>query len=285
MELNQNTIINEEKTRNLVENQVTLHLKINLQLLNDDIDRLKKMIDKTKSPVMLKNIKMTIKYLEGIRKKANKSTISLDWTVINNKVVARPFEMRKIDMLDINTTDYVVLDDKTLVNIDYSDVINAIALELGHRDFCLDSSDIEKRLKDISIISVNDINILKERGILEDDMAVALMSSRIEDTPYRSDDTNERYDYFGNNVGEGTDYRDMIESSINCAMQKLVYNTFNTASQIGIDIYVCGVYENSMAFIMDNDKVEALKNKLENDKVTIRVFGRKFEVTPKIVAY
>lgn len=250
-------------------------------LIDDDIIKMSRKNDIAKYEVTRKNTNMIINNLEHMKKEINKrgkKGIEVWWHLEGNRIKSKPIEFISVRNYGINTVEYVERQEDAIVCIDYSEVMSVLALEIVYRDLGISFKSMENKLKDISIIGVNDIAKLKNEITLPD--CEVMRSFRVEQTDYQSKHTNELVDYFGNNVGEDILYNKALQSSYNQAMSIITTSIISNANKLNLDMNIVSVLEDRIYLSNASSK---LRECIET--ICLKVFGRLFEIVPEIVIY
>lgn len=254
---------------------------LDCESIGDDIKKLKDRRVGLKGNKLI-NIDRVIKYLELLLKEAKKGEFSSMWVLNGNKVESIPIEIRDVKMFGINVNDYIRVGDKRIITIDYSSVLDLMTFEISYRDFGYTMDEVEDKLKGLSSLAVYPMSKIEE--LLDKNEYEVGLSLMVEDTPYISVDIsgnnkNDMYDYFGNLVDESKYYTNMLKSSRDIIMSIILTNILGRILEAGKGVEILGVFESGISLRVDSDISKLI------DTVVIRVFGRKFEVEPKVEIY
>lgn len=281
--IKQDSQVDRAKLPGLLDKFGNTPIKLDLQLIQDDVIKLDTIYgEKATSKLRRENINRTKRYLASLARHSEKP-IELKWALRGNEILSAPIEVRKIPQFGIQTTDYITLDSgNKLLSYNFSKVLDIIAFEITHRDFGFSTEAVEKELSHISSVmaySCDELNSLMEWS--EYRYSITMM---IGDSPYMSADKKTVRDYFGNPLDTDKYYRSVIESSREIAVDIIVQNLLGRAQQKRLQVYLAGVYEDSIYFIVP-DSVAEVATQDFMESVVIRAFGRKFEVPPRIQLY
>lgn len=260
-----------------------MQYKFSEQSIKDDIDKLTAM-EVGANRLKLENIRRTKKYLSGILKRAVRGSVKVNWDLKGNEITSIPIEIRKIKMFGIQTTDYIVLENEAVLSIDYSQLIDMLSFEIAYRDLGFTQKDIENKLSDISIVGVSSADILFERDLVENNTYEVTLGMMIDDTPYMSPDKTIMLDYFGNDLETDKYYRSIIENTRSIAISIIIQDMLNNVNKYGLKVEIAGVFEDSVCLILPDGKDERTARLLA-EPIVARVFGRRFEVKPKVQMY
>lgn len=262
----------------------SLKIKLNSELIKDDIDKVDKLLSQATRISQRKYLESVIDYLNMLYKKSTKSNITLQWTFIGEEPRTFPFEIKQFKKLQIQATDYIVMNNTKMLSFEYKDLLNIMALDIVYREFGYSFSDIEHMLCSVSILNIQDTKILYDKGLLSDDIYSVALEMAVGDTPHLDTETHEVTDYFGNIHKASKYYREAVLGSRNVAMNILLQQLLYNATQHGYKIKLAGVFEDSLYFILPSDEAEEIQKGL-TDSLTIRLFGRMFEINPIVKLY
>jgi hypothetical protein len=214
----------------------------------------------------------------------------LKWKLEHWKLISDPIELYSFDPYNIRLTDYITLDDNKLIKIDYKDAFELIAFEMMHRDMGFDTWDIDDKLSDIGIASIANAKVVLD--IMDDSALYCSKIYKIGDSQYATKDGEMSWDYFGTAYDKDETaftsgrYLECVNRSIDmviCLITRSLIENF-TSNSVKFDI--CALNEDGIYFLVDDTKVN-INNIISNtvESVIVRVFGRKFEVKPKITIF
>jgi len=257
---------------------------LNPQAITDDIERLKIKADNSKNKIYVKNCWRLVDYLKKLNRVATQNdTINLEFKYNGKFIVSDPIEVRKLDGFNVQTTDYFDLMGKYVMTLDYSNLINGLALELGYYDLGYSTDEIEEKLADIGIVATYDSKDLGD--LLEDSLYRTLYGLRIEDSSYLAPDGKSVYDYYGEKVTDRISYIGMLDSTARKTMAIITADVLTEALNNKYNVELAGVYEDSLVLLIPSEcNTEEVSSKLGQPEVA-RLFGRKFLFEPAITIY
>ena len=288
--IKQNTNYNKAGLEKSLEALGSTLLTLDTQLIEDDIQKLKRKIqDENTARMDMININKIIKYLEKLKTKVlpSNSSVRIAWGLQDNNVVSSNASIRQFKRYNVQAIDYVVpVEGSYIVTVDYSEVLDALALEMAHRDIGVETTDIEKSLANINIFGVNDIQILKDLDIFESGLFEDSKGLKMEDSSYKG--LKGAISYYGYSLGKEETYKRAMEETAKVTtniilkelLDKVAVNMrANKSDEKAFKLL--GVYENGFSFMIDDTKLmgDAI------DSVAVRIFGRTFEIKLKINAY
>ena len=261
-------------------------LSMNEVAIRDDIEKLR---DKLKTNGIAKqhhkNIQQIIKYLERlIMEIDDEGNLELTWKYTKGKLSCSPISLANCQPYNIRATDYINTGDETLTLIDYKDVYEIIAFEMMHRDLGETHESMEEHLKDIGVLSISPAN--KITDLFDGESPVSMSRyMRIGSSPYATDNGKLSWDYFYSAGGEQTafkshTYKECTDRTFDIITLILTKSILSNLFKCGVTAEVCAVDTDGMFILTDKDISSSLGKYL--DTVVVRVFGRKFEVCPKI---
>lgn len=262
------------------------HLKIrmNTELIQDDIGKVKALAEQANRISQLKYLRGVEEYLKMLLKKSLKKQVNLQWTFIDNRVRAFPFEIKQFKKIQIQATDYIVMNGVKMLSFEYEHLLNMLAFDIVHREFGFTFEDIEKELSSISLLSVQDCSILYDKELLTPNTYNIALEMAVEDSPHLDMETHEITDYFGIKHEPSKYYREAILASRDMAMNILLQQLLTKAIQKGFDIKLAGVFDDSLYFVVPISNAEEIQTGLQ-DSLEVRIFGRIFELNPIIKLY
>lgn len=289
IKIDSGTKINEGSLNKLLEIFRANNIKLNIETIDYDINKLINKKDKDKdNKVYNINKGLIVNYLKGLKDIAVKnSQLGLRFFIENRKIKSIPFETKKIDYFDIETTDYIE-NNKIIINIDYSKLMDNIAFEMGYRDFSFEHNalEIEELLKDVSIIGVNDGKVVNDIRLdwVGNDRIYNYYKCLIANTRYRTLNKKNYTDYYGNVIVNDLEYRGVLESTMNYTMCIIVYSILNELYEENIkDIKLLAVYDSSLVLMADSSKYNNIA--AIHRAVCVRLFGRYFKFLPEVKIY
>lgn len=268
-------------------------VKLNLELLNADYEKYSALsVDKTKSKVDRKNFGAIAKYLLKIKNKADVNGVyQMTWMYEHYKVKAYPVSLGYSPAFRFTAVDYIEPHGGKLVSVSYADVFKIIAFDMMYRDYDCKLSDIENDLKSCSIMAPNPAHIIMDvikKYTHDEDIVTMASAMRIGNSPYATPDCAMAWDYFGTAHRNGEKafeckyYHDAVYRSLDVANAIIVSNILSKFISYNISFKICGVDTENMYFIVGNDAVTDNNKASIFEPVTVRTFGRLFEVKPVI---
>lgn len=280
--LTQESKIDKQRLDVLLDKYGHTEYNFNEHLILDDIDKLKEWESQAVTAIRLENLKKIRKYLDTMAKRASKGPFSVDWILSGNRIISVPVEIRRAKMYNIQATDYIDINNESIISLDYSEILNIIAYEIAYTDFDVSIDDIEEVLKDVGIITIYPRKILSK--LIDEKTYEKSLVMRIGDTPYLAPNKKTIYSYFGDELTNDGKYFRVINESCSTAISIIVENILNKINRMGYNIKIYGVFEDSVYFMLPDGRSKEIEKEL-SEPVIVRAFGRKFEVTPKVQVY
>jgi len=261
-----------------------VHVRLNSQAIKDDIEKMKKLAEASNKKLYVKNCWRIVDYLDRLGKVAkNEEEIRLDFKYNGDFIESSPIDIRKINGFNVQTTDYFDVMGKSVLTLDYSKLMDAMALDIGYLDLGYTTEEIEDKLKDVGIVATYDSSDFGD--LLEDNLYIVMCGLKIEDSPYVSVDNKNMHDYFGDKVKDRVNYLETLTKSSKKIMAIVAMDVLTEADKHSCKIELAGVYEDSLVILVpDKCSVELLSEKLAQPQV-IRLFGRKFLFKPEVQIY
>lgn len=260
---------------------------LNPKMIEDDIHKVE-VYSKEKSVNSndARNMKKIIKYLNVLLNAVNpiNHQFVLSWEVNNKRTVSESVGLLHFPDYKVQTTDYIELGDKSLIRMDYRDVLEIIAFDMMYRDLGYSFQDMEEALKDVGIVAITPAARLL--GLLDESPVSLSKHLRIGDSPYATCDGKMAWDYFGLAEQDGSSafssgrYIDCVGYSLDVALSIINMHILKTLHSANITVGLCAINENGIYYLAD--KLSSQKVADTADSVVVRAFGRRFEVIPKV---
>ncbi len=267
--------------------QLTTTVEIYIEQVQEDIERMNKELLNAKSKADKENIKNIIKWLERIIAKTDNGELEYSWSYFeNNGLKTYPIEVRNIEEYGIYFVDYLkAKENQKIVRLEYTDLANLIAFEMMHRDLGYSNYNMEERLKKIGIVGVYDIRDFLD-NIEKDERDTYKLSKMlgIENSPYLRADRKKITDYFNIKEFNAKLYREAVEYSCRHAMMLVLEKTMNNLYNSKLKFSLCAITNTEIDIIFEDVNSLNIDEKLV-ESVIVRIFGRRFEVKPKIQVY
>ena len=234
-------------------------ISLNKELIKEDIANWERIGDKSEETMGY------IEYLGNLLDTPDNFEITLH--IKSGMIKTYDIQLVNNSKYGINVYRYLNLD---VIALDYTKIADCIAVDMMYRDIGYTFNELEKQFKNIGIVTVYELkyldNIIDTQGMYEDSKCL-----RIEDSQYNIHRTNKILDYFGSKTFNNTYYKDVVKYSclkaMNIVAENLILSRYDV---IGVD--------ETHVYIVSNKDID--KSKIAS---CVRVFGRKFEVTPKVV--
>ena len=291
MNINQGQDINLRKLKRSL-SKFSNSICLDINSINNDINKLEQikqtvMSDKKNLGQLLDKIRDTKRYLESIKSLAETNdNVTLNWVISDNMIKSTPINFNVINLgkAEINTTDYIVLNDTRLICVDLSNLLSLIAFEIVHRDLGLTDRDIEENISNKSnIIGINDSAVFNE--YIDNRFYEKALLLRVDDTAYKNILDNKLYSYYGDAVGKSDYYKDVLIQTYKKTMSIVLEYLLNILNDMSLNLQFIGI-TNSRIYFLDlsksnNDSIK-LRDKVD---INIRVFGRNFKAYTDIDIY
>lgn len=285
--------INEKSIKTIDDTRMNFQLKkfsrgyylVNRQLIEFDIDRLDALYNEVTDKKVREEIQDGIVYLLDLLDSLSESNyLQTIWCTIDGKIISKPFQFRDFKHIGIYSYRYLEKYEDYTIQINLSDIKNALAIQMCHRDMCYDTQYLDKALTEMGI-GIKGIDKAERLFDVTLDNAydecIQLLAG---DNAYMSyDEENQVYvyrDYFGGIVKSNT-YKEILESSLSKATTLVIMDILNKLRGIAeYDTYFIGAMGDSVYFASNMDN--ATLNDVFLDTISLRVLGRSFDVTPTI---
>ena len=190
-------------------------------------------------------------------------------------VCTAPFEMCKISELSVQTTDYIVLDGTTILEVNFGKALDTIAFEMCHQDAGISWEETEEAMKHMSLLGkyrYDEADILSELKYGE---CKSLMVQRS-----TFGGPGDMRTYFGDKVKDTkTYYRALMSTARKCGCfaTGFIIDRLTDARAQGWQIVA--VFEDSVQLLVDNKHLESVIKQLKDVEVVTKVHSRRI-VTP-----
>ena len=265
---------------------------VNVEMIEADLSRLKSMEKSAFNKYDKRNIAYIKKELYRIAENIDLDnpviTLDFHFDMSKYRIVSEPVEFNHYNIYNIKTTDYIVSGKNKIMHIDYSNVFKIILFEMMYREFGYTLKSMEEILKHIGIVTVvSDSEIM---SCIPENIVNLSKSMSITDSPYATVDHKMAWDYFSHiSLDESVKaftsgyYRDCTTRSINLANTIIVRDMAEALEKSNIDFGIISVNEDGLYISINNEDEDIVKENI--DSISVRAFGRKFEVKPKIKVY
>lgn len=281
--IRQDSRIDSKTLTKLLDKYGNVQFKLNSQAISDDIERLKDLAEQKKDKMYVKNCWRIVDYLTKIQRVANKGNIEIKYEHDGKFINSSPIEIRKFADFNIQTTDYIDVVDKSVISLDYSKLMDGLALELGYHDLGYTHEEIEDTLGDIGIVAHYESSKLGK--LLEERNYRILYNLRIEDSDYLLPDKKGINDYYGETVKDKISYIEALDSTSRKSMSIIVTEILSEALSNKYEVQLVGVYEDSLVLLVPHDlDAKTIGKQLAKAQV-VRIFGRKFAFEPAVQIY
>lgn len=287
IELIQHKVTNSELSNNI--NKIEeIEVNIDKNMVEHDINRLKKELDKSTNRYDKANIKALIKYLEKLLKNTNEDgVLEICWNNSKDGIpVTYPIKIINEQLYKVDISNYVATaSNENIICIDLTELADIIAFEFIFKELGETHDSIEGLLDKCGILSFEDSSILTNRFKENNDKMFELSKDmKVSDTPYMSSEDYELHDYFHTKKFKVNTYKEVVEYSCRYAATLIANNILNNLNTNNINYKLLAINSTNIVFIIDK-----LENKEDYqsfiDEVSIRVFGRRFIVNTKVEVY
>lgn len=265
-----------------------LEVSFNVETIDDDINRLVEIDTKNKSANFKKNLDNTIDFLESTKRHylkfrdKNTGKLKISFIPSDEKLRSTPIELKKIELFNLETADYMNIGNSIMVDVNYSKLITAMAFRYAYEDLDYSLEEIEEKLANINIvITYNEEDFDK---IIDDDLNYKVLKTfKIDKCPWMHPNKKEIYSFFNDKIKNTTGkYDKVIEYNAKKFMVLIVGNMLEQLSKFRDKISIAGLYEDSFKVLIYNE--EDLKSILDfiNEGTGIELFGRCFKYIPEI---
>lgn len=286
-----------KQIENLFEiNDYMANFEIDEKLIKEDIRKLKNRSDTASNKNNIKNLKYIIDKLENILDKVEDGKLEHTFS-IDRYGDGDGYELTQYGVETDNYYDYDIYfrdyikakDDEKVVSIEYRELADALALELMYRDIGETHDTIEKKLDGYGIVGIYDIKDLFRELKTKNKLYELSSKKIINSSPYIRADGKSVTDYFNiidviiDKYGR-TRYRKVVEFSVRHAILISLLELQERLNKEQIQFKVSTITEFGIDLVV-NDRTDKNINKIIDVTMVVRVFGRKFEIKPRVQIY
>lgn len=262
----------------------TISIAFNTEFIKRDLAKLDRFKSDAKSKVDKENIKALTNYLNKLLKYTkDTSRYEMVWEIRDGLPFSYPMDLIKENVYGIDTCNYIeISSDEKLVELDTSELADIIAFEMMAYDLGETHESIEKILESCGIIGLEKSSLITD--IFKDDpisMYNLSKTTKITDCPYLSYESNKVHDYFNTKEFKTNEYRDVVSYSCKYANTVIANTIHKNCTRASIESKIVMICGTAVTLIIKSTNEVDIRNNLLED-VSIRAFGRKFVVEPKI---
>lgn len=232
------------------------------------------------SKVMKGNIAKAINYIKMVQSKS-KQEDKFTWAVDGGELYSTPFELVELTQLGINAVDYVELTAEKMIAVGYAELANIIAFELMFRDLGENHESMEDKLGSIGLTAIHPSSAIT--GLIDSKAFEMSKVLKIGDSAYLNKDTREIHSYFYKDI-RAKGYREVVKSSCLEAINIIVSTLIPQMITQGMQVKLYSVSETGFYMSVPEGQDISILKSLDYT-VTVRTFGRRFEVLPNIRVY
>lgn len=260
------------------------------ELMNKDLQRFQEELQNTSNKYNKKNLEAIVKYLKKLIKFTKDGKFELCWKIDKDDIIPSTYPIRLIyeELYNINICNYIELDTgHRFVDVDMQELADIMAFEFMYRDLGETNRSVEKLLEHCGVSTYEDSSKLTKYFDNREEYNNIFGLSKIlkvEDSPYRIRDTKEMIDYFDSRRFDATTYKEVVQHSCEYANTLVVNSLVKEAAKAGVEFKLLSIDATRIQFIVSECANEFIRDILVGE-VSIRSFGRKFKVQPKIGIY
>lgn len=286
MIINQNTLFNEFLLNDLLRNVLEGPMKVDRKLLDYDI-KTTKTRERKECGDRKKELAKQSSYLCELRR-AGTEIKKYKFSCKDARLVGFPFKCEYYDeykcVEKTSPKEYLVTEEKTAyISLDYTELLNGLALELSYPDYIGLLTELESSLKSVNTVSSYDCSILYSLDWLYDLYFLEAKTGKICSSDYYVSKGAAR-DYFLNEVKIDGTYKNIIEQSNRITLDLILTRIANECSTNKWNVQLLGVHDTGF------DLKFTIRNKADYEKflnyirsaVVTRVLGRKFCFYPQL---
>jgi hypothetical protein len=267
------------------ERKLTRHGKslvsVDRELIDVDIESLKKSIDKCSNKKSIDNMTGIINYLEKFKGRLNRNDkLRLDWEYQDDILVSKPINILDFGKYNIRMSNYFVVGTGTAIRVTFPQIKDIIAFEIMHNDLDFDFKRIENDFGDIGPIYTYPVSKLYDLLGTECSPYEDSLYMRVDNSPYTDKDNGVIYDYSQRYSYPMENYYQVVEQSCLRVMTQLMDSLIYNVSS-GISYKIWDLTRDGFTFyIEDANHWSGMRDEL-NQSVSVQCVGRRFEIKPE----
>lgn len=255
-------------------------VNINTETLDRDINRLEKQLATAKNKYNIANLKYILKYLNKTKKKVCDGKLEMCWDIKDGKLLSYPTEIKTHPEYMIDASEYIELHNEKMITLDFIDIVNIISFEYIYRDLGYTHHDIEELLEQLGITgTVSSESIIKFFEDEDLDPYFLSKQSRVEDSPHINKESHKIKNYYNTAEFNTNTYHEVVVDSIKSTLDIIATEIMKRLAKIDENVRLISIGETTVVFTIA-DNVELNINDVVSD-ISLRTFGRNFEVIPK----
>lgn len=258
-------------------------IHIDTKAVEDDLASIEEKLARPISKYDKKNLEAVKELLERFIGMLDSSNAGLSWELDGSVLRAKPIELLSLPEYSIEMTDYISSRNGKVVRIDYSKVLEVIAVELMYKDLGETTASMEEKLSGLGVAGVYPAyELLKHFD--GDNLLHLSRVLKVGRSGYSTLNGRETYEYFGQRKFTGREYRNCTEYSYKHALTIIVQKIITDFISKNIDFKLAGLNESGIYFITEEKDNQKLIDIL-CESVGVKALGRRFEVKPKITIF
>lgn len=261
--------------------------KINTELIKADRERLNKYMERTGNKHNKINIMRILNYLDMFERSLLGNKLKLNFSYNKEELlVTTPVNLMNFEDYNVRMCDYLVAEDGEFVRVDFEDIRNILAFELGKEDLGFSFERLESELADLNVVTPHEIDRLKEvweteigKRVYEEVMVMAA-----EESCYYNKAKDEIYDYLQHKKFDGNKYYEALDYSCRRVMTVIAGSLMSTLSN-GIRYKLCEVTSQGITlYSVDRESTKYIEKELKKS-IIVTCVGRKFLVNGNVTVY
>lgn len=273
------------KSPRLIEMLRTLTNKytIDTDYLLEDIQKLEERVPGSR--IEKQNINKALSYLRRIEKATFNNGLNLIWNFANNKITSSPVRFIESKQLQIEATDYVVLSSEHVVKVDYSSIAKLLMFDTLMIDLGYCQADIDKMLRSISPIQMATEEVIAKLLPIPDDVIELSKIWKVGSSYYKDPESDKMAGFYRLKLYNSEYYRDSCEATLDYTMALIASGLLSRLIGDEVQFNLLNITETSLKLVIPNDYVSKAVEKIMDEKVEVKLFGRSFWLDGKVTVY
>lgn len=280
LKINQQSKLNEPVYGTLLKSE-PFEVNINIETLDRDIKRIEKQLKAAKNKYNIANLKYILNYLNKTRNKIKDGVLELCWDLKDNKLASYPTEIKTHPEYMIDASEYIELHNEKMIIFDFIDIVNILSFEYIYRDLGYSHKDVEDILDKLGITGTVSSKIIID-FFKSEDLNPYLLSkqSRIEDSPHINKESHKIKNYYNTEEFSTESYHEVVVNSVKITLDIIASELYKKFVKLDANTKLVSIGETTIVFNV-SDEIELDLADICSD-ISLRIFGRNFEVIPKM---
>ena len=281
IQINPNSEYNSKRLERIMKSFNSGRYQFDAEMIRNDIKRFALEAENENNKSIKTNKERISKYLRDmILANLNRfNRLKVKWIVDKDGTVrTTPIPLLNLRWCGFDIIDYTYKTDEHVVSVSYKELWDAMAFVIAHYDLGFSTKEIEEKIKDCSIVAINDSKMLGD--LIDENTYNDVNIMLIDECLYvsKGEECTAR-NYFGETMTEIT-YPAILSTSIKRMMNCIIDGLLNSLPKEEGHVEFLGLFEDRLYFNTSMNTKSIHKHLGQG--VLFRMFGRDFEFKPKV---